>query len=68
MLWHQYPHISSGSSRLAMPTYPMLSITLDRDNEEPIYRQLIRHIKTQIESIGYVGIANLEEPLEMCGY
>jgi DNA-binding transcriptional MocR family regulator len=28
----------------------MLSITLDRDNEEPIYRQLIRHIKTQIES------------------
>lgn len=27
-----------------------LSITLDRDGEEPIYRQLIRSIRTQIES------------------
>jgi GntR family transcriptional regulator/MocR family aminotransferase len=29
---------------------PHLSVTLDRDGEEPIYRQLIRHIKAQIES------------------
>src|SRR5687768_11272726 len=27
-----------------------LSVSLDRDGEEPIYRQLIRHIKMQIES------------------
>lgn len=27
-----------------------LGISLDRDGEEPIYRQLIRHIKAQIES------------------
>ena len=27
-----------------------LSISLDRDGEEPIYRQLIRHIRMQIES------------------
>lgn len=29
---------------------PSLSITLDRDGEEPIYRQLIRSIRMQIES------------------
>ncbi len=28
------------------------TIPLDRDSEEPIYRQLIRHIRTQIESGG----------------
>ncbi len=33
-----------------MHTPPNLSITLDRDGEEPIYRQLIRHIRMQIES------------------
>lgn len=27
-----------------------LSVPLDRDSEEPIYRQLIRHIRSQIES------------------
>src|SRR5262245_14547206 len=27
-----------------------LAISLDRDGEEPIYRQLIRHIRAQIES------------------
>ena len=27
-----------------------LNIPLDRDGEEPIYRQLIRHIRMQIES------------------
>ncbi|MBE2182875.1 MAG: PLP-dependent aminotransferase family protein [Anaerolineae bacterium] len=27
-----------------------LSVTLDRNSEEPIYRQLIRHIRAQIES------------------
>jgi 2-aminoadipate transaminase len=27
-----------------------LAISLDRDGEEPIYRQLIRHVRTQIES------------------
>jgi GntR family transcriptional regulator/MocR family aminotransferase len=29
---------------------PHLTVSLDRDGEEPIYRQLIRHIKAQIES------------------
>jgi len=29
---------------------PNLTVHLDRDSEEPIYRQLIRHIRTQIES------------------
>ena len=29
---------------------PPLSVSLDRDAEEPIYRQLIRHIRMQIES------------------
>ena len=29
---------------------PALSITLDRDGEEPIYRQLIRNVRLQIES------------------
>ncbi|MBE2268729.1 MAG: PLP-dependent aminotransferase family protein [Anaerolinea sp.] len=29
---------------------PHLSIPLDRDSEEPIYRQLIRHVRSQIES------------------
>jgi GntR family transcriptional regulator/MocR family aminotransferase len=29
---------------------PHLAVSLDRDGEEPIYRQLIRHIKAQIES------------------
>ncbi len=29
---------------------PSLSVSLDRDAEEPIYRQLIRHIRMQIES------------------
>ncbi len=29
---------------------PHLPVSLDRDGEEPIYRQLIRHIKAQIES------------------
>ena len=29
---------------------PALSVTLDRDGEEPIYRQLIRNIRMQIES------------------
>lgn len=33
-----------------MLTPPSLSIALDRDAEEPIYRQLIRSIKMQIES------------------
>lgn len=32
-----------------MLTHP-LSIPLDRDSEEPIYRQLIRHVRAQIES------------------
>ncbi len=32
-----------------MLTHP-LSILLDRDSEEPIYRQLIRHVRAQIES------------------
>src|SRR4051812_42283558 len=27
-----------------------LTIPLDRDSEEPIYRQLIRHIRAQVES------------------
>jgi len=31
-------------------TTPHLPVSLDRDGEEPIYRQLIRHIKAQIES------------------
>ena len=29
---------------------PNLAVPLDRDSEEPIYRQLIRHIRAQIES------------------
>lgn len=29
---------------------PNLSIALDREGEEPIYRQLIRHVRVQIES------------------
>jgi len=29
---------------------PNLAVSLDRDGEEPIYRQLIRHIRMQIES------------------
>lgn len=33
-----------------MITTPNLSIMLDRDGEEPIYRQLIRQIRLQIES------------------
>lgn len=33
-----------------MMTSPPLSIALDRDGEEPIYRQLIRQIQAQIES------------------
>ncbi len=33
-----------------MLTQPNLAIALDRDGEEPIYRQLIRHIRMQIES------------------
>src|SRR5215207_10229728 len=27
-----------------------LTIPLDRDSEEPIYRQLIRHVRAQVES------------------
>ncbi len=33
-----------------MLTQANLSVPLDRDGEEPIYRQLIRHIRLQIES------------------
>jgi GntR family transcriptional regulator/MocR family aminotransferase len=33
-----------------MLTTSDIAITLDRDGEEPIYRQLIRHIRMQIES------------------
>ena len=38
---------------------PNLSIPLDRDGEEPIYRQLIRHIRMQIESGSLVAGARL---------
>ncbi|MCU0499516.1 MAG: PLP-dependent aminotransferase family protein [Anaerolineae bacterium] len=33
-----------------MFTSPNIQFSLDREGEEPIYRQLIRHIKTQIDS------------------
>lgn len=29
---------------------PNFAVTLDRDSEEPIYRQLIRHVRAQVES------------------
>jgi GntR family transcriptional regulator / MocR family aminotransferase len=37
-------------AELSMLTPPDLSISLDRDGEEPIYKQLIRSIRLQIES------------------
>lgn len=35
---------------MTLTMYPNLVITLDRDGEEPIYRQLIRQVRMQIES------------------
>jgi DNA-binding transcriptional MocR family regulator len=39
-----------GRARSLIMLHPNLNIPLDRDGEEPIYRQLIRHIRLQIES------------------
>lgn len=33
-----------------MTNFSNLSVPIDRDSEEPIYRQLIRHVRSQIES------------------
>lgn len=40
-------------------SHPNVTIPLDRDGEEPIYRQLIRHIRMQIESGSLIAGARL---------